>query len=89
MIFLYVTDYSVMLHGQSPDCFLFCILNHAWHFGDERPSHGGIDKVMLLLLIHYRCLSFFMLPLHTGWGLEMKCRVAESVTGFSHSEPLV
>lgn len=49
--------------------FLFSILNLMWHFSDKGPSHGGIDNVILLLLIDYRYLSFFMLLLDisTGW----------------------
>lgn len=51
--------------------FLFSILNQMWHFSDKRPSHGGIDNVMLPLLIHYRCLSFFVIAGQSPW-LEME-----------------
>lgn len=47
-----------LLYGQSPDCFLLCILNHVWPFSDKGPSCCGINKVILLLLMHYRHLSF-------------------------------
>lgn len=58
--------------------FLFSILNHIWHLGDKVPSCCGINNVIPLLLIHYRCLSVLTLLQDSSDAWERERSLDES-----------
>lgn len=71
-----------LLHGIHDTCtvrivFLLCILNPVWSFSDKGPSCGGINKLILLILMHYRGLSFPVLVLYTKHG----CKSSQILSG--------